>query len=70
MRTTIDIPAETHRAMKILAAETGTTVRQLVLEGLEMVVKQATLASRRPRSSSSETLALGNESIDRHIDVP
>jgi hypothetical protein len=70
MRTTIDIPDQTHRAMKILAAETGTTVRQLVLEGLEMVVKQATVASRMPSTSSPETLALGNETIGNHIDFP
>lgn len=37
MRTTVDIPDDLYRATKILAAERGTTVRELVLEGLEIV---------------------------------
>ena len=37
MRTTVDIPDDLYRAIKILAAERGTTVRELVLEGLETV---------------------------------
>jgi hypothetical protein len=37
MRTTVDVPDDIYRAIKVLAAERGTTVRELVLEGLEMV---------------------------------
>ena len=39
MRTTVDIPDEVYRAVKVLAAERGTTVRELVLEGLQMVMR-------------------------------
>jgi hypothetical protein len=39
MRTTVDIPDDTYRAVKVLAAERGTTVRELVLEGLETVMR-------------------------------
>jgi hypothetical protein len=39
MRTTVDIPDDLYRAIKILAAERGTTVRELILEGLETVLK-------------------------------
>lgn len=39
MRTTVDIPDELYRSVKVLAAERGTTVRELVLEGLETVMR-------------------------------
>ena len=38
MRTTVDIPDEIYRTVKVMAAERGTTVRELVLEGLETVM--------------------------------
>jgi hypothetical protein len=39
MRTTVDVPDETYRAIKVMAAEEGVTVRELVLEGLERVMR-------------------------------
>ncbi|MGO9324400.1 MAG: ribbon-helix-helix domain-containing protein [Terracidiphilus sp.] len=39
MRTTVDIPDEVYKAVKVLAAQRGTTVRELVLEGLETVMR-------------------------------
>lgn len=39
MRTTVDIPDETYRAIKVMAAEQGVTVRELVLDGLESVMR-------------------------------
>jgi len=39
MRTSVDIPDEVYKAVKVLAAQRGTTVRELVLEGLEMVLR-------------------------------
>jgi hypothetical protein len=39
MRTTVDIPDDLYRAIKVLAAERGATVRELVLEGLETVMR-------------------------------
>ncbi len=38
MRTTVDIPDETYRMIKVMAAERGGTVRELILEGLETVL--------------------------------
>jgi len=75
MRTTIDIPDETYRDLKILAAEQGATVRELVLEGVDWV-RQArkqrcgrfqipVIASKRPG-----TLVIDNETIYDHIDFP
>jgi hypothetical protein len=75
MRTTIDIPDDTYRAIKILAAERGDTLRELVLEGLEMV-KHTRQESRRRfevpvvRSSRPGSLAIDNETIYDIIDLP
>jgi len=46
MRTTIDVPDELYRTVKVMAAERGATLRELVLEGLHMVMraKQTTAA--------------------------
>jgi hypothetical protein len=74
MRTTVDIPDETYRAIKIMAAQRGTTVRELVLEGLEAVKWGKTLTPRRqfeiPVISSSRTdkLVIDNEKIHDLID--
>ena len=47
MRTSLDIPDETYRAVKILASQRGTTVRQLVLEGLALVARSAPPGKRK-----------------------
>ena len=44
MRTTVDIPDETYRLLKIKAVSQGTSVKALVLRGVESV-----LASEEPR---------------------
>ena len=69
MRTTIDIPDELYREIKITAAERGTTVRKLVLEGVELVRRQPPPASKRFTvpvicSKHPGTLHLTNEQID------
>lgn len=67
MRTTIDIPDETYRAIRILAAERGDSIRQLVLEGLELVQRGAEPKSfvlPVIRSSRPGTLELSSEQID------
>jgi hypothetical protein len=69
MRTTVDIPDETYRAVRVLAAQRGTTVRQLVLEGLELV-RAERKKKRTPftvpviRSKHPGTLHLTNEQIE------
>jgi hypothetical protein len=69
MRTTVDIPDETYRELKILAAERGTTVRQIVLDGVDMVRQQKPKPAKRfvvpvIRSKRPGTLHLTNEQID------
>lgn len=70
MRTTIDIPDEIYRDLKIKAVREGKPVRQIVLRGIERELKEA---DERPvrklqlpliRSSRPGTLELTNEQID------
>jgi hypothetical protein len=72
MRTTIDIPDELYREIRIEAARRGTTVRQIVLNGIERELRP-TAGSENPRkkfeipvipSSRPGTLRLTNEQID------
>jgi hypothetical protein len=72
MRTTIDIPDELYREIRIEAAQRGTTVRQIVLDGVEKELRAtAGTENRRKKfeipviqSSSPGTLHLTNEEID------
>ncbi len=69
MRTTIDIPDETYRAIKVMAAERGETLRALLLEGVELVRRQPPAAGKRFTvpvipSKRPGTLHLTNEQID------
>ena len=74
MRTSVDIPDETYRTVKVLAAERGDTFRNLVLQGLEMVVKQSAPAPRKRfelpviHSSRPGSLVIDNEAIYDLID--
>jgi hypothetical protein len=72
MRTTIDIPDDIYRELKIKAAREGTPVRQVVLRGIERELRPAPVgqAGRKrfivPVISSAcpGTLRLTNEEID------
>ncbi len=65
MRTTVDIPDEVYRSVKVLAAERGTTLRELVLEGLETVMrarKRGRVGLESPQASNPE---IGGSEIDQ-----
>ncbi len=64
MRTTVDIPEETYRAIKVMAAERGGTVRELVLEGLEMVMRTHQTLRRRFELPGIPSAAPGSIEID------
>ena len=70
MRTTIDIPDETYRRLKVKAAAEGKTVRELVLRGVERTLVASEEKHVRKfelpiiRSSRPGTLELTNEQID------
>lgn len=75
MRTTIDIPDEMFRKVKVMAAEQGSTVRQLVLEGLEMVMRTRKAVRKGTESSDSSlaepgALEVDHESNDELIGFP
>ena len=77
MRTTIDIPDETYKRVKIFAAEKNSSVRQLVLDGLDLLMLQRNSqppASRLKlplvRSARTDTLEIDNEKIYDIIDFP
>ncbi len=72
MRTTVDIPDDLYRATKILAAERGTTVRELVLEGLEAVMRAGKPGRREPESPRVELggLEISHETNDDLIGFP
>lgn len=76
MRTTVDIPDETYRELKIKAAQEGTPVRQIVLRGIERELREA---EKRPvrklqlpliRSTRKDKLIIDNEKIYEIIDFP
>ena len=70
MRTTVDIPDETYRDLKMKAAREGTPVRQIVLRGIQRELEGAAEKPIRKlrlpliRSSRPGTLELTNEQID------
>jgi hypothetical protein len=77
MRTTIDIPDDTYKAVKMMAIEEDLTVRQMVLNGLELVMAQRRSSAPRKklqlpliRSSRPGTLEITNEQIDELIGFP
>lgn len=64
MRTTVDIPDETYRATKVLAAERGATVRELILEGLEKVLRTRKPARRDWESPEVPSAERGSVEVD------
>jgi hemolysin activation/secretion protein len=76
MRTTVDIPNAVYRRLKARAASEGTTVKELILRGVEQVLQES---RRKPRrrvklplvpSKSPGTLQLDNAKIYDIISFP
>ena len=78
MRTSLDIPDPIYREMKVQAASEGTTLREIVLEGVEMRLRnQGKAAKRRKRlqfpvlrSNNPGSLKLGKECVYEYIPFP
>lgn len=77
MRTTIDIPDETYRELKVKAAREGKPLREIVLHALEQELsspqtqpKRKKLALPIIKSTQPGTLHLTNEQIYEIIDFP
>jgi hypothetical protein len=76
MRTTVDIPDTTYRLLKTRAAAEGGTVKQLLLRGAEVVLREP-VKKKVPRLSvpplnkgKPGSLHLTNEMIYDLIDFP
>jgi hypothetical protein len=69
MRTTIDLPDPLLERAKISAAKQQTTMRDLVIRGLETVLNQSTAAEPAATRSALQRLrkgyALGNQPLSR-----
>ena len=77
MRTTIDIPDETYRELKKMAAEKNLTVRQMVLDGLDLVLLRQDTRPPVKRlklplihSTRMDKLVIDSEKIYELIDFP
>jgi hypothetical protein len=65
MRTTVDIPDETYRDLKIKAAQEGTPVRQIVLRGILREIEQPVAKpTRRLAEPILKSYAPGSVRID------
>jgi predicted DNA-binding protein len=78
MRITLDIPDEIHARLKARAKEEGTTMRAIVLRGIERVLrtedappaKESTARFPAVHSNTPGTLKLGEEGVYEYIDFP
>ena len=78
MRTTVELPDPIYREMKIRAANEGTTIREIILEGVTMRLRsESTTATRVAgprfpviRSRNPGSLKLGEEGVYEYIPFP
>jgi hypothetical protein len=76
MRTTVDIPDGTYRLLKSRAASEGTSVKELVLRGVEVVLAAEKPVRRRRlvlpvvKSKRPGSLQIDNERIHDLIGFP
>lgn len=75
MRITIDLPDEVYRNLKTLAAKRGGTIRQILLEGLDLVQRESHRPKKRfelpvVRSGRADKLEINSEKIYDLIGFP
>jgi len=76
MRTTVDIPDPVYRRLKSRAATEGSSAKELILRGVQEVLKEGRRKSRRRiklpiiRSKQPGTLELDNDKIFEIISFP
>jgi hypothetical protein len=75
MKTTVEIPDDLFRRAKAKAALEGTTLRELMTQGLEMVLEQPRRAPSRRRASfpliraSGKAASLTNEMVAQVVEA-
>jgi hypothetical protein len=76
MRTSVDIPDTIYHEMKVCAASEGTTIKEIILEGVAVRLRTgrapAKQKSRFPviRSKQPGSLRLGEEGVYEYIPFP
>jgi hypothetical protein len=76
MRTTVDIPDAVYRRLKSRAASEGSSAKELILRGVQEVLKESGRKARRRiklpiiRSKQPGTLDLDNDKIFEIISFP
>lgn len=78
MRTSIELPDPLYREMKIRAANEGTTIREIILEGVTMRLRGESASVTRGdgprfpviRSRNPGSLKLGEEGVYEYIPFP
>lgn len=76
MRTTVDIPDPIYRRLKSRAASEGSSAKELILRGVDHILKRGLRKSRRRiklpiiRSKQPGTLDLNNDKIFEIISFP
>ena len=78
MRTSIELPDPVYREMKIRAANEGTTIREIILEGVTMRLRGESPTAARGdgprfpviRSKDPGSLKLGEEGVYEYIPFP
>ncbi len=76
MRTTVDIPDPVYRRLKSKASNEGSSAKELILRGVELILKKAPRKTGRKvklpliKSKQPGTLELDNERIYEIISFP
>jgi hypothetical protein len=78
MRTTVDIPDPIYRELKVYAAAKGTTIKEIILEGVQERLRnrqsKTKLGGRARfpviRSKDPGSLVLGEEGVYEYIPFP
>lgn len=79
MRTSLDIPDDLFRILKMRAASEGTTIREILLEGLAQRLQKKDAPAVRPegqprfpvlQSRNPGSLKLGKEGVYEYIPFP
>lgn len=74
----MDIPDEVYRRLKMKAAMEGTTIREIILEGAEIRLRNGSAEARQEgrlrfpviRSKNPGSLKLGEEGVYEYIPFP
>jgi hypothetical protein len=78
MRTSVDLPDSIYRELKIAAASEGTTIREIILDGVAIRLRNGKSAAKEesgPRfpaipSRHPGSLRLGEEGVYEYIPFP